>query len=220
MKTNKKLIFAIIIITAISIVIGGTYLINEYKYDQIEKSIYEAELRKTDEAEQEERLYYSDEERKRLQNESEINVELQYELILQNIEENSDYYVGFSKKFLLEFEKYGYDYTYDTYGDFSLGNVIDELKNEFNSNLLGAISGCQIGNVEGIIFVVLSYPDRIRGFDYYVPDPPWQYSYDCSIIYIPDEYMNEESISILSIKIDGFTDENIGNNLFVAKHSI
>jgi hypothetical protein len=46
----------------------------------------------------------------------------------------------------------------------------------------------------------------------------YEWYYDYSVIYIPDEYINEESIAILDTEFSGFTDENIGNNLFVFKH--
>jgi hypothetical protein len=206
--------------------VGVICSISNHNYDQIEKLLYESELRKRNELEQKEKIECKAKERKRLQNEADQNEELQYELILQTIKENSDYYVDFSKKALSEFENYGYDYIYDINGFFVLGNVREKLENEFNidllrnSELLGHIDNCYIANLEGIIFVILQYPNPIIGVDYYVPEPFQQYSYGCSIIYIPDEYMYEQSIAILSRKIDGFTDENIGNNLFVAKHSI
>jgi hypothetical protein len=220
MKVYKVLIIIFIFIAVISIIIGGTYFINEYKNDQIEKLIYEAELRKSNELEQKEKTEYEAEERKRLQKEAYQNEELQYELILQTIKENKDYYVEFSKKFLSEFEKFGYDDWYAQSGNFGLYKVRDKLEIVYNSGLLGNINNCSIRNVEGITFVGFQYPDAIIGVDYYAPDPFQQYSYDCTIIYIPDEYMYEQSITILSRKIDGFTDENIGNNLFVVKHSI
>jgi uncharacterized protein YxeA len=230
MKVYKVLAIISIIIIVISIIIGGTYLLNEYKYNKIEQLINEAELRHKNEidqkekseyeTEQEERLEYSAEEKKRLQNEADRNTELQYELMLQTIKENKDYYVDFSKKFLSEFEKFGYDEWYAKSGSFGFYKVSDKLGNEFNSNLLGNISNCRIINVDGIISVIYQYPDSISGVDYYLPVPLQEYAYDCSIIYIPDECMNEESIAILSRKIDGITDENIGNNLFIAKHSI
>jgi uncharacterized protein YxeA len=230
MKVYKTLTTIVVIIAVFLIVIGGIYLIINYKYDQIEKLINEAELRKTDEthekekleyeAEERKKLEYSDEEKKRLQKEDFQNQELQYQLILQTVKENSDYYADFSKRFLIEFEKYGHDEWYDKSGVFDLYKVRDKLENEYNSDLLGNIDNVRIRNIEGVIFVRFKYPNAIIGIDYYAPDPYQQYSYDCSIIYIPDEYMNEESIAILYRFLDGFTDENLGNNLFVAKQSI
>jgi uncharacterized protein YxeA len=230
MKVYKTLTTIFVIIAVFLIIIGGIYSIINNKYDQIEKLINEAELRKTNEVDQKEKLEYeaeerkkleySDEEKKRLQKEDFQNQELQYQLILQTVKENSDYYVDFSKKFLLEFEKFGYDEWYAQSGSFDFYKVRDKLENEYNSDLLGHIDNCEIRNVEGIIFVYFKYLDDIIGLDYYAPDPFQQYSYGCSIIYIPDEYMNEESIAIVSGKFDYFTDENIGNNLFVAKQSI
>jgi uncharacterized protein YxeA len=220
MKAYRTLTIIFIVITVLLSVTGVIYSINNYKYDQIEKLIYEAELRKRNEVEQKEKIEYEAEERKKLQNEAYQNEELQYELILQTIKENSDYYVDFSKKFISEFEKFGYDDLNAQSGNFDFYKVRDKLEIVYNSDLLGNINNCSIRNIEGITFVVYKYPDYIIGVDYNAPDPFRQYSYGCFIIYIADEYMNEESIAILSRKIDGFTDENIGNNLFVAKQSV
>jgi uncharacterized protein YxeA len=236
-KVYKKLIITIIVIIVIIIIIGGLYTINEYRYDQLEKLIYEAELRKNNEVEQKEkikfeaeqkkreeieqkeRLEYSDDERKKLQNVADQKAKLQYELMLQTIEENSDFYVSFSKKSLTEFYKYGYDYNYDNNGFFILGYIKEKLENEFNSDLLVNINSSYIVNEEGIIFVMLQYPFRIMKDYYYSSGSVEQYSFDYSIIYIPDEYLNAESIAKLSSEFYGFTDENLEDNLYIAKNS-
>jgi hypothetical protein len=221
MKVYKTLTTIFIIIAVILIIIGGIYSIINYKYNQIEKAIYEAELRKANEVDRKEKIKYEAEERKRLQYEAEQNAELEYELMLQTITENSDYYVDFSNKFLLEFEKFGYDEYYDTYGVFHLEKVIAKLENEFNDDLFGYVSYCYICNIDGIILVYFESNYTIRGVTYPSDNRDcYEWEYYCSVIYIPDEYMNEETINTLKTKSNRFTDENIGNNLFIIKHPI
>jgi hypothetical protein len=208
MKVYKTLTIIFVIIAVFLIIIGGLY----------SKNAYESEQR--NEVEQKEKIEY-EEERKRLQYEAEQNAKLQYDLMLQTIEENSDYYVDFSKKFLSEFEKFGYDDYYDTYGVFHLDKVIDKLENEFNSDLLGYVSYCYICNIEGIVFVNFESNYTIRGCSYPNDNRDYyKWQYDCSVIYIPDEHMNEKSIALLDREISGFTDEKLKENLFIVKYPI
>jgi hypothetical protein len=153
MKANKKLTIICIIITVICIIISSTYLINEYKYDQEVKLRYEAELRRREEVLQ----------RKELQKEADQNARLQYESMLQAIKENSDYYVSFSKKCFSEFQEYGYDEFYEANGSFNLGIIKNNLENEYKSDLLGRIDDSYIIKEEGIIYVSLAAPRRIKG---------------------------------------------------------
>jgi hypothetical protein len=156
MKFYKKLIIISIIVTVICITISTTYLINEYIYDQGVKQRYEAELRRRKET-----LYY-----KELQKEADQNTKLQYELMLQTIKDNSDYYISFSKEFLSKFETYGYDEYYDTYGVFYLEKVKDKLENVFNRDVLGYEGNCFISNTDGIILVNYRYNYMIKGVSY------------------------------------------------------
>jgi hypothetical protein len=124
--------------------------------------------------------------------------------------------VSFSKKCLTEFEKHGYDEYYIMNGYFDLYTIIKhKLENEFNRDLMRY--ECYIQNIEGIVFVVLRYPVNIRVLEFYYGYTGLE-SYDCSIMYIPDEYLNEESIATLDARILPF--EKVKGNLFVMKHPI
>jgi hypothetical protein len=204
MKVYKTLTIIFIIISVILIIIAGA--------NSIIKSI---------ETNHKQQLQFESEQRSNLQDEAYKNSELQYELMLQTIKDNSDYYLSFSKEFLSEFEKYGYDEWYEKRGNFDFYKVSDKLEIEYNVDLLGIENDCCIRNIEGIVVVYFEKPYTIKGIfytgnalDYY------EYVYYCSVIYVPDEYINSESIAILNREIFGFTDENIGDNLFIVVHPI
>jgi hypothetical protein len=79
--------------------------------------------------------------------------------------------------------------------------------------------GGYIRNEEGIIYVVLGYPIQVKVLDF-----SYGYtgivSYECSIVYIPDEYLNDESIDMI-INNRYFIDfRNIKDNLFVGRRWI
>jgi hypothetical protein len=63
----------------------------------------------------------------------------------------------------------------------------------------------------------LGYPVSIKVLDF-SNGYTQLFSYDCSIIYFPDEYMNEESIETLKTRIDDL--EHVTGNLFVIKYPI
>jgi hypothetical protein len=197
------------------IIIGGIYSIFNYKYDQIEKSIYEAELRKANEVKQKEKLEYEAEQRRILQEEADQNTKLQYELMCQNIIENSDYYESFSRRFLTDFEKCIYfensplDYSYWLY------EIYDRRDHELNSDLLR--DDCYIKLFKGFRFVELEYPYVITAYEY-LPNSIINYYYKSyMIIYIPDEYMDEESLNTISVDFYYSNLTSIVDNLFIVR---
>jgi hypothetical protein len=205
---KKFLIIAVIAILVINCIPVADKLIKSHNAEQRDIIYHQNQ--------QIERIYYKGERIKEMQNASDLYEELQYELMCQTIRENSDYYEDFSKKFLSEFEKFGYDELYEMNGSFDLQKVDDKLENEINRDLVGHRS--HIYNENGIIFVILGYPKSIDVFDFSRGYTSLE-SYDCSIIYIPDEYMNEESISTL--KNSGILPfEHIKGNLFVMKYPV
>jgi hypothetical protein len=206
---KKIIIIAIIAIVLINSILVVNELIKSYKAEEKINRQYEME--------QIEKLYYEAEDVKALQNASNQYEELQYKLMCQTIEENSDYYENFSKNCISQFEEYGYDELYTMNDSFDLYTIIEnELKNDFNRDLLRY--DCHISNVEGIIFVGLTYSKSIEVLYFSDTSTHLDY-YDCSIIYIPDKYMNEESISTL--KNSGILPfEHIKGNLFVMRHPI
>jgi hypothetical protein len=184
----KLLKISSVVAIVLLIIIGGTYAIIEvYKSDKLDKLIYE----------------------------SDQNEKKQYDLMCQNIAENSDYYYSFSENFISLFEEYGYNEFHTGYGFFEHNNIKDELKYESNTDLLGSTGYIQ--NYEGFIHVVLDYPYSIKVFGYMYDDFTTKYfSDEYVVIYIPDEYMNEEIIDTLNTDVYHSTLKNIKDNLFVA----
>jgi hypothetical protein len=225
MKAYKNLIIkSIIVIIAILLLtfIAAIYLV--HKYDQNEKTqnetIKQAELQYKEAKKEKEK--YEAEQRKKLQDEADQSLELQYQLIRQTVEENSDYYVSFSKEFLSVFNESAITETFDKNYSFGYLNFESKLENEFNTDLLGRASECNVINFTGITFVDLMYAEPMTGVNYYERDDnrdyyAYEFNVYCSVVYIPDEYMNEESINTLNTKIYSSTLENIKDNLFVAE---
>jgi aspartyl/asparaginyl-tRNA synthetase len=206
---KKFIVFAIIVIVLLNSVLAADALIKSHKAEQRAQTQFEIE--------QHEKLSYEVTKLEALQNASDQYEELQYKLMCQIIEENSDYYESFSKKCIFEFKEYEDDEFYAINGFFDLYTIINnKLDNEFNRDLVRY--DCRIYNVKGIIFVVLGYPVSIKDF-YFSSDSIHLYSYDCSIIYIPDEFMNEESITTVKTELR-LPIENIKGNLFVMKHPV
>jgi hypothetical protein len=148
----------------------------------------------------------------KLQNILDKYEEAQYRVMCLTIEKNSDYLESFSKKCLYEFEEYEYDGKLGEYDAFDLRKIEDILE-DFNYELLS--ERLFIQSVKGVIFVQLQYAGSIEF--YYSNDFADPSSYDCSVIYVPDEYMNEESIETLKKGMDDLL--HVTGNLFVAKHS-
>jgi hypothetical protein len=142
---------------------------------------------------------------------TEKNAKIQYELMCQNIKENSEYYEDFSKKFISVYEEFGYD-RYDTDCGFYEKHLTEErLEYESNKNLIGYES--RILYHKGICYIVLHYPDRIKKFNY---NSEYYYYDSYAVVYIPDEFMDEVSIETLNIEVYSGTLKNIKDNLFVA----
>jgi hypothetical protein len=206
---KKIIIFTVIAIVFLNTILVANALIKSHKAEERANRQYEME--------QIEKLHNEAEEIKALQNASDQYEELQYKLMCQTIEENYDYYESFSKKCISEFEEDRDDEFYTMNGFFDLYTIIEsELKEDFNNDLIK--HDCYIVNEEGIIFVQLKYPVSIEMFDF-SNGSTHLYSYDCTVIYIPDEYLNEESIATVYA---GFRlpFENIKENLFVMRHPV
>jgi hypothetical protein len=187
MEEYKILTYIFIIITVILLIIGGIYSINNYESEK----------------------------RSKLQDEANKNSELQYELMLQTIKDNSDYYVNFSKEFISLYEEFDYDKYDNNYGFYEKYAIEERLEYESNSDLIGNES--YIRNEIGIIYVQLEYPDRIAVFDDLSDDGKAQYLYQkYCVVYIPDEYVNKESIATLNTKIHYGSLRNVKDNLFIA----
>jgi hypothetical protein len=234
---KRIIISAILVIVLLSVVLvtiamnktseveQSTILHSEVEQNEKLQSEAEQSTKLQSEAEQSEKLQqefeqdkkrqYLPEERDELQNLSQKYEQVQYELICLTIEKNSDYYKSFSEKCIFEFEENGYAENFAVGDLFNLEKIEDKLEDEYNTDLL---SGHMIiHNIEGIILVQLQYAVSIEVYyfsDGFV-DP---LSYDCSVIYVPDEYMNEESIAALKTRIDSL--ENIKDNLFIVKHTL
>jgi hypothetical protein len=206
---KKLIIFAIIAIVLLNTILVANVLIKSYKAEQREELLYRIE--------KDTKLYYANEHIMALRNASDQYEELQYRLICQTIEENYDYYESFSKKCISEFEEYRDDEFYIMNGSFDLYTIINnKLENEFDRDLV--TYDCRIMNEDGIIFVILGYPVDIKVL-YFSDGYTTLKSYDCSVIYIPDEYMNEESIATL--KNSGILPfEHVKGNLFVMKYPV
>jgi hypothetical protein len=150
--------------------------------------------------------------------ESEQNAKLKYELMLKTIEENSEYYTSFSKIFLSEFEKSDYDQIYAIYGSFYLENVFDKLEKEINSELVGEDS--VVRNEIGIIYSKIKYPYDIWIIDNFSDDgTPLYKIYYYWIVYIPDEYMNDELIATLNKEVYSIDLKELKGNLFLASYT-
>jgi hypothetical protein len=206
-KVSKIITIMSIIITAICVlIIAINAIIESCEANQIEQL----------ESEHKCKTHYDPEEIEKLQYESDQNAEIQYERICQMIEENSDYYENISKKFISAFEEYAATEPNAYKDSFSLSGIRSKFENDYNHQLLGLAEHCYIRNEIGITYVDLEYPISITGVYYshgYIDD----YSYYCSVIFIPDEFMDEEIISTLNTKIYGKTLKNIKDNLFIAK---
>jgi hypothetical protein len=207
-KANKKLKIILIIAIELLIIIGVRYAI--YRHDLNEQLQYEAE--------QSERRQFKIEESIRLKDETDKNTKIEYELMLQTIEENSEYYISFSKKFLSEFEKSGYEQNYPNFHSFGLDKVLDSLENEINRKLVGKDS--EVRNEIGIIYVQLYYPFVIRVFDYIDDDFFTHYYYrEYAVVYIPDEYMDDDLIAALIDEIN-ISLRHVKDNLFLFQYPV
>jgi hypothetical protein len=202
-------LIAIIVIVLLNGVLVADALIKSHKAEQRAKTQFEIEKH--------EKFQYQENRIEAVQNAADQYHELQLRFMYQTIEENSDYYESFSKKCISEFDEYGNEEFYTIEGSFDLYEIINnKLESEFNRDLVGY--DCRIINEEGVIFVILGYPMSIKVFDFTDGSYGLE-SYDCSIIYIPDEYMNEESIATLE-KSGMLPFENVKGNLFVMKYPI
>jgi hypothetical protein len=133
----------------------------------------------------------------------------------QNIEENSDYYIEFSKKFISVFEEFGFYWFRNEWGFYEPPGGSERLEFEINSELLGYES--YIRNYGEYSYVELEYPYLIEIFLYCNKHDEYHYFYNkYVVIYIPDEYMNEETIDIINTKHFHSGLRNIKDNLFVA----
>jgi uncharacterized protein YozE (UPF0346 family) len=206
-KASKLITIICVIITTICVlIIAINVIVESYKADQIEQL----------ESEHKDKTHYDPEEIQKLQYEDDQNAEIQYELICQMIEENSDYYVNISKKFISTFKEYAATEPNAYKDSFSLSRIRSKFENDYNHQLLGLAEHCYIMNEIGITYVDLEYPISINGV-YYSHGYIDYYYYYCSVIFIPDEYMDEEIITTLNTKIYGKTLKNIKDNLFIAK---
>jgi hypothetical protein len=126
--TMKKIIIAaIILIVLLNSTLIVDALIKSHKAEQREQTLFEIN--------QHEALQHEARMIETLQDVSDHYEELQNELIYQTVEENYDYYVSFSKKCLVEFEKHGYNENLEINDHFSLYTIInDNLKNEVNGD--------------------------------------------------------------------------------------
>jgi hypothetical protein len=208
MNVSKKITIMCIIITVICIIIiASNTIIKSYNADQEEQLEYGTNQR--NELEQ-----FDHEKRKQIEDEAEQYRKLQYELMLQTIEENSDYYISFSKRFLSEFEKFIYIEHNPFNFYLTLEDIYDRLDDEFNNDLLG--KNCYIRQDVGITYVQLEYPDSIRVLDYaHSSIASYKYS-EYWVIYIPDKYLNEEVIDSLSKEVFFKSLKNVKDNLFIA----
>jgi hypothetical protein len=147
--------------------------------------------------------------------EAEQNEILQYELMCKNIAENSDYYENFSKEFISVYEEFGYDKYDNNYGFYEKYAIEERLVYESNSDLIGNES--HIRNEIGIIYVQIEYPFGIAVFDYLSVDGNARYLYKrYNVVYIPDEYINEELIATLNTENHHGSLRNVKDNLFIA----
>jgi hypothetical protein len=138
--------------------------------------------------------------------------------MLQTIEENSEYYMSFSKMFLSEFEKSGYEQNYPNFHSFGLEKVLDNLENEINSELVGIDSA--VRKEIGIIYVHLYYPFAIRVFDYIGDDFSAHYYYsEYAVVYIPDEYMDDDLVAALIDEIN-IPLKHVKDNLFLFQYPV
>jgi hypothetical protein len=183
---------------------------------QSSKLQYESEKSSKLQSRVEERaqLQYEAEQNEKLQYEFEQKAILDYELMCKNIEENSDYYIEFSEKFISLYEEFGYDTYKIDRGFYELYNPNELFEYEFDSDLLGYES--HIRNYERYSYVELEYPDTIDGYAYCNKHDEYHYFYNkYMVIYIPDEYMNKETIDIImTTKLRDL--KHIKDNLFVA----
>jgi hypothetical protein len=222
---KRIMIFAIIAILLLIVVLIPIAMNKSYQAEQIAQQQYETELnaklqsqaeqiaKLQAEVEQSEKNQFTNEDHMKLQNILDKYEEAQYRVMCLTIEKNSDYLERFSKKCLFKFEEYGYDVNFGKGDIFDLRRIEDIFDVDFNIELLRKRSF--IRNVRGVIVVQLEYAGSIEF--YYSSDFTNPSSYDCSVIYVPDEYLNEESIEILQSALDSL--EHITDNLFVAKHS-
>jgi hypothetical protein len=204
---KKTIVFAVITIVLFSVILITDILSNSS----------EAELNANIQPKAEQSVMQQDKDKQNaeLQYETEQNAKMQYELMCKNIEENSDYYENFSKKFISVFKEYGYD-KFDTDCGFFEKHLTEErLEYDFDSDLVGRQSS--ILNHKGISYIIIDYPERIEGFNYCNKHSEYHYYYDYYVVvYILDGNMDEASIDILNEEVYAETLKNIKDNLFVA----
>jgi lipopolysaccharide export system protein LptC len=203
MKVSKIITIVSIILTAICVlIIAINAIVESYKARQTEQ---QSRIKEQNDPEYiEETIDKVDQ-----------NAKEQYELMCHNIAENSDYYESFSKKFISIFKEYGYNSYINDTGFLRKPFNGEQIEYEADTGLIGYESSIQ--NHKEITYVVLDYPYRISKFNYCFNHAEYHYYYDrYAVVYIPDEYMDEASIEILSTEVYTGTFENIKDNLFVA----
>jgi hypothetical protein len=149
----------------------------------------------------------------KLQYEASQNYELQYESMIKTIKENSDYYENFSKEFISVFEEFGYDRFKTSWGFYERYDIENRLEYEFNYDLLGREG--YVNYARGLTYVKLKYHDSILMFDYSQGED-FYYSDEFWVVYIPYEYMDEETIATISREDFGSGLMNVKDNLFIA----
>jgi hypothetical protein len=205
MKFSK--LMTVIVICAIVILgfTGATYVV--FKIDQKENLQFEAL--------QQAELRYDEAQNEKLEYELEQNEKIKYELMFNTIKENSDLYENFSNKFLSDFEKSIYAENCPLEFSFPLYDLYDRLDNEFDNYLLG--DECYIKQFREFRFVELLYPRVIKIYKY-SPNSTTNYDYQgYMIIYIPDEYMDEESLNTISVDFYYSNLTNVIDNLFIVE---
>jgi hypothetical protein len=213
---REILTFAIVAIALLSVVIIAIAMNKSYQSEQIAQQQYEAEQssKLQSQAEESAKLQYEAEQNEKLHYEYEQKAIVDYELMCKNIEENSDYYTEFSEKFISVFEEFVFYWFNNELGFYEPPISAEILEYESDNDLLGYES--YIRNLEGYSYVELEYPDTIDGYAYCNKHDEYHYYHNkYMVIYIPDEYMNKETIdTIMTTKLRDLT--YIKDNLFVA----
>jgi hypothetical protein len=228
----KKIMFlAIILITLLSVVLITNTLYKLSEAKQIAQKQYEAEqsailqseaeqnAKLQSEAEQSAKVQAEAEQHAKLQAEAEKIEKYEYEMICQHIEEASEELKSFSKKFLSVYNEYGFDYFDVNYGFLKRGNSDEQLEYKSNIDILEIMDmiGVAHGTPSNFVveeFVFLEYPARTKVYKYCHIHSEYHYfeKWYC-IFYIPDQYLNDESIAALNEFYDG-TIQHVKDNLF------
>jgi hypothetical protein len=143
--------------------------------------------------------------------------ELQYESVCKTVNENSEYYIDYSKKLIAAFDSQHLWKKRSYYGEgiYPISLIYNDKENYPDKNLAdyAYIYYKNIGDDE-IKYVEINYPSYVSNYDFWFGFNS-HYYVKCSIFYVPDEYLTPQNLS--NIFGDNYESLYRKDNLFVMK---